>query len=189
MLDIVFGISALVSVVSAMLIVTRRNPVYSVLFMLPFFLALTILFVMLQAPFLAAIQMIVYGGAILVVFLFVIMLINQRPEELREDFSWPVFLSASVLTGMLGGALALFVSRGASAEMEAAFQKDVPPVLAAAPAVKDALEKGGHAQIVFGSVESLAAPLFKTELVPFELASILIVVAILGAVLLAKKKV
>ena len=170
MKDIVFLISAIISVVCAIIIVSRKNPVYAVFFMLPFFLAITVIFVLLQAAFLAAIQMFIYGGAILVLFLFVIMLINLKPAELRDDFSLRPYTLASIGVGMLAGALALFISQGVSPKLELAFKT---PVL----------------NVVFGSIESLASPLFKQELVPFELVSVLIVVAILGAVMLSKKQI
>jgi len=172
--DIVFVISALVLIVTAICIVSQKNPVYSVVFMLPFFLAMTTIFVLLQATFLAAIQMIVYGGAILVVFLFVIMLINLQPDELRDDFSLVPYTVTSVAIGMLGAMIVLFIRYGVTAGMEDAF------------AGKIQSDKSG---IVFGSIESLAIPLFRFQMVPFELASVLIVVAILGAVLLSKKRV
>ncbi len=171
--DLVFAASALVCVVCAICIVSQKNPVYSVVFMLPFFLGMTTIFVLLSATFLAAIQMIVYGGAILVVFLFVIMLINLKPEELRDDFSLVPHTLTSVAVGMLGAIMVLFIKHGVTGEMEIAFR---------APVVR---EKGP----IFGSIESIAIPLFKQQMVPFELASVLIVVAILGAVLLSKKRV
>jgi NADH-quinone oxidoreductase subunit J len=169
MIDTVFLICAAVCILSAVLIVSQKNPVYSVVYMLPFFVSITVVFVLLQAAFLGAIQMIVYGGAILVVFLFVIMLINLKPEELADDFSIWHYSSASVLVGALGALILIYAQRGATPEMETAFAK---PALAQ-----------------FGSMESLAAPLFKQQIMPFELVSILIVVAILGAVLLSKKRV
>ncbi len=181
MIDVAFILAAAVCVLSGALIVSRKNPVYSVVFMLPFFLAMTTLFVLLDAAFLAAIQMIVYGGAILVVFLFVIMLINLKPDELREDFSVVSWFMSCLGAGLLAAVLALFAYKGATDDMEAAFaERDVAP--------------RAH-QTEFGSTQNLAYPMFEKQgkeestLVPFELASILIVVAMLGAVLLSKKKV
>ena len=176
MIDVAFLVSAVVCILTAILIVSQKNPVYSVVYMLPFFLAMTVIFVLLQATFLAAIQMIVYGGAILVVFLFVIMLINLKPEELRDDFAWGPFLTASVATAVLGALMVLFIRHGATAAMEAEFLRPITP---------DPLKAG----VAFGSIESLATPLFKYQMVPFELASVLIIVAILGAVLLSKRRV
>lgn len=172
MQDAAFILSAIVCVLSAAAIVSRKNPVYSVVFMLPFFLGMTTLFVLLSATFLAAIQMIVYGGAILVVFLFVIMLINLKPEELREDFSMKSWFLSCVGAGLLAAILALF-SRATTQEMELGFISKIP--------------ERAHGTI-FGSVENIAYPLFEKQLIPFELASVLIVVATLGAVLLSKKK-
>ena len=179
MTDLVFILAAAVAVLSGIAIVSRKNPVYSVVFMLPFFLAMTTLFVLLDATFLAAIQMIVYGGAILVVFLFVIMLINLRPEELRDDFKLSSYFWATFGAGLLVGVLALFVSRGVSPQMETAFtQKEIA----------ERAEPDGK-PTAFGTAENIAQPLFVKQMVPFELASILITVATLGAVLLSKKKV
>jgi len=167
--DAVFAVCAAVCTVSAVAAVSRRNPVYAVVFMLPFFLGMTTLFVLLQAPFVAAVQMIVYGGAILVLFLFVLMLINLRPEELRDVFApWPWALTAFA-AALLAGVLAVFTRAGVSAELSRAF--------------KSQTAEG------FGSVASLGGPLLRQLLVPFELVSLLIVVAILGAVLLSKKRV
>jgi NADH-quinone oxidoreductase subunit J len=173
--DIVFVISAAVCILSAILIVSQRNPVYSVVYMLPFFLAMTMIFVLLQAPFFAAIQMIVYGGAILVVFLFVIMLINLKPEELRDDFSlWPYIASLLGIV-LLGFGIGMLAKSGATPSLETAFASEIAHANEKAP--------------IFGAAESLAGPLFRQHLIPFELASILIVVAMLGAVLLSKRKV
>ncbi|MGD0093033.1 MAG: NADH-quinone oxidoreductase subunit J [Planctomycetota bacterium] len=167
--DAVFAASAAVCTVSAVAAVSRKNPVYAVVFMLPFFLGLTTIFVLLEAPFLAAVQMIVYGGAILVLFLFVLMLINLRPEELREDFApWPWGLAAFA-AALLAGVLFVFSRAGAGAGQSEAFRS--------APGFE------------FGSAASLGGPLFKQFLVPFELVSVLIVAAIFGAVLLSKKRV
>jgi NADH-quinone oxidoreductase subunit J len=172
--DVLFTISALVCIASAILIVSQKNPVYSVVYMLPFFLGMTMIFVLLQATFLAAIQMIVYGGAILVVFLFVIMLINLKPEELRDDFAFGPYLFTTVGILLLGLGIGLLAKSGVTGDMEGAFGREVATPLSGA---------------VFGSAESLAMPLFKQQMVPFELASVLIVVAMLGAILLSKKKV
>lgn len=170
--DILFTLSAIACIASAILIVSQKNPVYSVVYMLPFFLGMTMIFVLLQATFLAAIQMIVYGGAILVVFLFVIMLINLKPEELRDDFAFAPYLFTTVGILLLGLGIGLLAKSGVTQELETSFASEIPV-----------------STINFGSAESIAGPLFKQQMVPFELASILIVVAMLGAILLSKKKV
>jgi NADH-quinone oxidoreductase subunit J len=168
--DIVFALCALVCVTAAIGVVIQKNPVYSVVCLLPFFLGMTALLVLLQNTFLAAVLMIVYGGAILVLFLFVLMLINLSPEQLRADYSpWTYGLSA-LGVGMLAGAIAVFSRLGTNGDLGRPF--------AAVP-----LEG------TFGSLNSLSRPLFQQFVVPFELISVLIVVAIVGAVLLTKKRI
>ena len=171
----IFLLAGATSFISACVLVSRRNPVYSVIFMLPFFLGLTVIFVLLSAPFLAAMQMMVYGGAILVVFLFVIMLINLRPEELKSDFSTSSYLLPAALAGLLGALVLGFVLTGIPSDspLEEAFARKVEAAASAPP---------------FGSIGNLSLPLFQQFLVPFELVSLLIAVAILGVVVLAKKK-
>lgn len=172
--DVVFLVCAVVCAVSALASVSRKNPVYSVVYMLPFCLGLTALFAMLQATFLAAIQMIVYGGAILVLFLVVLMLMNLKPEELKDDFAAFPYALTALAAAMLGGVLAVFVRHGVSAGLEEAFAK---------PASAPGFDPD------FGSIRNLAGPLFRQQLVPFELVSVLLGAAIVGAVLLARKKV
>src|SRR3954465_11432960 len=104
-IDFVFILAGAVCPFAALKIVSQKNPVYSVVYMLPFFLGMTTLFVLIQATFLAAIQMIVYGGAILVVFLFVIMLINLKPEELKDDSSTVTWTLTTLGAAMLWGAI------------------------------------------------------------------------------------
>jgi len=188
--DLVFILSGAVCLGSAIAIVSRKNPVYSVIFMLPFFLGMTVLFVLLSAPFLAAMQMMVYGGAILVVFLFVIMLINLQPDEIRDDFSFATYGPPVLICGVLGGLLLSFLrlSIPANSPLEQAFAKDVPVERLIEPPLQP-LAGMGKAAPLLGSIDSLSFPLFRQYVVPFELISLLIVVAILGAVILSKKRV
>ena len=186
MSDLAFVVAAFVCLVSACAIVSQKNPVYSVVCMLPFFIGMAVLFVLLQAPFMAAMLMLVYGGAILVLFLFVIMLINLRPEELKDDLTLLSYGSAAILGGLLGGFLLSLVKEGVPAESELARQFSQPIGPISAEELREGVVQKGAA--VFGSAESLSVPLFQQYVVPFELVSILIVVAILGAVMLAKKK-
>ena len=185
--DLVFILSGAVCLGSAIAIVSRKNPVYSVLFMLPFFLGMTVLFVLLSAPFLAAMQMMVYGGAILVVFLFVIMLINLQPDEVRDDFSFATYGPPVLMCGVLGGLILSFLrlSIPADSPLEQAFSKAVP----VERVVEQPLVGMGNTVPQLGSIDSLSFPLFRQYVVPFELISLLIVVAVLGAVILAKKRV
>jgi NADH-quinone oxidoreductase subunit J len=169
---LVFILAAAVSFFSACAIVSRRNPVYAVLFMLPLFLGLATIFVQLSAPFMAAMLVMVYGGAILVVFLFVIMLINLQPEEMKVDFTPGGYLFPAILAGLFGALVLSFALAGIPKEsgLETGFAR-------------------GPAGAQFGSIESLSQPLFERFLVPFELVSVLIVVALLGVVLLGRKRI
>jgi NADH-quinone oxidoreductase subunit J len=169
---LVFMLAAAVSFFSACTMVSQRNPVYAVLFMLPLFLGLATIFVMLSAPFMAAMLVMVYGGAILVVFLFVIMLIDLQPEEMTVDFAPGSYLFPAVLAGLLGALVLSFALTGIPKDsgLEAGFAR-------------------GPASTEFGSIESLSQPIFERFLVPFELVSVLIVVALLGVVLLGRKRI
>jgi NADH:ubiquinone oxidoreductase subunit 6 (subunit J) len=102
------------------------------------------------------------------------MLINLKPDELRDDFNMRSYFLSCLGAALLAAVLVLFLQRGVTPEMEKQF----------------AMELTARAEgSVFGSIESIAYPLFQKQMVPFELASALIVVATFGAVLLSKKRV
>lgn len=164
-MDLVFAVSAGVGIGSALLVVTRRNPVYSAVWLLVCFLSFAVVFLRLAAPFLAAMHVLVYTGAILVLFLFVIMLLNLKEEELGAEYSPLAKGVCALLCAALFAAIALPLVKDASLDAEP------PPVPAD-----------------FGGVESVGMPLFREYAFPFELVSVLIIVAMLGAVVLAKKK-
>ncbi len=157
-----FIILAATAVGSSVAMVTHRNPVYSALFMVVTFAVTAIMFLLLGAPFIAALQIIVYAGAIVVLFLFVIMFLSVKSGALIENRRGPL-LSALVLGGVVAGELAAVVASGTRAGV---FQ----------PATPDG----------FGSVESVAGLLFTRYLIPFEITSVLLVVGMVGAVVLAR---
>jgi NADH-quinone oxidoreductase subunit J len=165
-----FWIFGVIAMVSALVCITRRNPVASALWLVITLFALAAMFVLLDAQFIAALQVLVYAGAIMVLFLFVIMLLNLgRPGP--SDMKGPAgLLVAAVLAGLL-----LFQLRalGSAAPPDAI---QLPPGMVAA------------AQTRQGMVGSVATPLFDTYLIPFEIASLLLLAAIVGAVVLAKRK-
>src|SRR5688500_13888410 len=100
--DPVFLLVSLVAVAGAVLMVTRRNPVYAALWLMQCFIAVAVVFLKLHASFLAAVHVLVYTGAILVLFLFVIMLLNLAPRELGQEHSRPAkLLALGVCAGML----------------------------------------------------------------------------------------
>lgn len=157
-----------VIIVLSLLVVTRKNPVHSVLWMLLLFVHVAALYLFLNAEFIAAIQIIVYAGAILVLFLFVIMLLNLRKEETEKRFhgQWPFSAGIGVI-------LAVF------------FTLIVGKIAVIAPLGQysvDAIKTEGHIMTV-GKV------LYTEFLLPFEIASLVLLVAIIGAVVLAKKRV
>ena len=163
--DIVFIISSAVSVVSALLVVTRRNPVYSAVFLMLSFISFAVLFLNLHAYFIAAMHMMVYTGAILVLFLFVIMLLNLKREELGIEYG---FYNKLLIGSCSAGLCILLVSL--------IYTVDLSP----SSRVMDDN---------FGSIEMVGHSLFADFILPFELLSVLIIVAIIGGIILAKKKI
>lgn len=156
-----FILVALAAVVSALLVVIGKNPVYSVLFLVSTFFNLAILYVMLGAPFVAALQVIVYAGAIMVLFLFVVMLLN-----LREKQDWDVT-----------GQMRRWVGFGVAGAV----------FLVALAAVRGVFDPGSSLQAGMGNAESIGTALFTRFLLPFEVASILLLAAIIGVVTLLKR--
>jgi len=152
----------------SVLVVTRRNPVHSVLWMLLVFVHIAILFVFLNADFLAAMQVIIYAGAVLVLFLFVLMLLDLRAADLerRLQNQWPlgVILATSFLV-LLG----VVLSRS---------RTQVEPGTYTVNFIQSE-----------GNVSTVGKVLFSDFILPFEIASLILLVAILGAVVLAIKKV
>ena len=160
-----FLVIALVAVVAAVGVTWFRNPVHSALSLVATLFCVAILFLSLGAEFLAAVQVLVYAGAIMVLFLFVITLLNplrlEAPDRLRNQ---------AIFAGIL--ALVLMV------EMYFVIQSGV---LAAVPATAPPLPASGN-------VEALGLSLYSTWLVPFEMTSVLLLVAIVGAVVLGRRK-
>src|SRR6185436_7060825 len=106
-IDPVFAVAAAVTVGGGLLVVTQRNPIYCAISMLACFLGLAVIYLRLSAPFLAAIHVLVYTGAILVLFLFVIMLLNLKPDELGVEYPLKVRGLIAVLCGGLFALIAL----------------------------------------------------------------------------------
>lgn len=170
----VFILAASAALVSALAMVIQRNPVYSAIALLVTFLSVAVLFLSLTAPFLAAIHVLVYTGAILVLFLFVIMLLNLQEHEFGAEYPPPVKLSIAAMCASLFAVLAITIIRDPSLDVSI----PEPPVMT----LYD------MENVVFGSVEHIGLVLFNHYGLQFELVSVLIIVAMLGAVVLAKKK-
>jgi len=161
-----FYLVAAVAIIFGFLVIKCQNPVNSAISLVMTFFCLAVFYVMLHAPFMAAIQVLVYAGAIMVLILFVIMLLNLGAETKRR-------YAHSVAGGAFSGLLVLltvlyFVSTGDTVGVQGAMTPEV-------------VEQVGHTELI-------GLALFTDFLLPFELASILLLVAIVGAVVLAKKE-
>jgi NADH-quinone oxidoreductase subunit J len=156
----------------AVLVVTAQNTVHCVLFLVANFLFVAALYVLLGAQFLAVIQVLVYAGGIVVLYLFVVMLVNlKRPPEAHKDprrRSGLGFALAAIVL-VLVGAFAMWGARSARPPAAAA------PTVPAVPAL--------------GNTEQIGWLLYTDYLIPFEVASILLLVAMIGAIVLTKKEI
>ncbi|MDE2982310.1 MAG: NADH-quinone oxidoreductase subunit J [Gemmatimonadota bacterium] len=174
MTDILFILFAVVAVGGAVGVVVGRSPVASLLFMVATLASVAGIYVLFEAHFLAAIQVLVYAGAIMVLFLFVIMLLNLG-HDYRADLrygSWS--LLSLVVVGLTAGVL----MQGFSGDTGAALLENGATVAAAIDAA--VIEKG--------AVGVIADPLFTDYVVAFELMGLLLLVAIVAAVVLAKPR-
>src|SRR5512147_599774 len=161
--QLIFLYFAAVILATAVLTITRRNPVHSVVFMLLLFFHIAGVFVLLNAEFLAAVQLIVYAGAILILYLFVVMLLNVDRESsaARANRFWPWVAAFGVL---IAGEVTVLIARGTfPAETE-------QPV-----------------RIAGAGVRELGVLLYQKYMVPFEVASVILLVGLVGAVMLEKK--
>lgn len=159
-----YGLAGL-AIVSALLVITLKNPVHSAISLIFTLLSLAGLYLMLYAPFVAGVQIILYVGGIMVLFLFVIMLVNVDQAEREERYSrqWPAGLLASAVLG----ALFVFVYvKGSSI---------FPQQVATLPESSN--------------TQQIGLALYRTYMLPFEIASLLLLVAIVGAVVMAKKRI
>lgn len=168
--EILFYVVAALTVAGAVGVVSLRSPVHSALALLFTFLMVAVLFVLRHAEFLAAVQVLVYGGGIMVLFLFVIMLVNVR--KLPADSAFlsgiaPLAVVAGVLVGIL-------VSVGVLLGVLASGHGD-----------------GSHLRmvdgVVVGNTEAVGMVLYTTYLVPFEIVSVVLLVAMIGAIIFGRR--
>ena len=157
-----FYLFSAILLTAAGLVVLSRQPIYSVLSLLVAMFCLASLFIMLGAYFAAALQILLYAGAVLVLFLFVIMLLNLAPESIARVRPWTLRGVGSVVAAWFALEIASLIGRLAS---HASFaQVPAPPT----------------------TVKEIGRALFTTYLLPFELTSFLILAAIIGAITLAR---
>jgi len=164
MLALLFILFAGMAIGCALGVVAQRNPLYSAISLIGVFVSLACLYVMLAAPFIAAVQVIVYAGAIMVLVVFVIMLLNVEEEEHRRTrlkFLLPVAIGLS----------AIFIAEVAFILMTVAPTRVTPAT----------------AGTSVGVTHSIGSQLFTQYLLPFEITSILILMAIVGAMTLARR--
>jgi NADH-quinone oxidoreductase subunit J len=161
---VIFFILAAICVLGAVSLILQRHPIHSALSLIVVMVALAGLYLLMGAEFVAAVQIIVYGGAIMVLFIFVIMLLNAGQEE-RTNFSRLAFYAgvplAVTVTGLIAAAIV-------SSETTAGMTRAAPGTLS--------------------STRTLSTLLFTDFVYPFELTSFLILVAILGAIVLAQRE-
>ena len=166
-----FYLFGLIAIASALTFVTRKSPVAAALWLVNTMFALAALYVMLDAQFIGVIQVLVYAGAIMVVFLFVVMLLNLgHPDEIADiRGKW-----GRIAAGLLGLALLaqIMAMARSSAPASLTMQPVVPP-----EGTRD-----------LNAVATVAAPLFTDNILAFELTSILLLVAIVGAVVVGKRR-
>jgi NADH-quinone oxidoreductase subunit J len=167
-----FYLFAAVAVVASALVIGQRSPIYSVMLLIASFAALAGLYVLLDAPFVAVIQIIIYAGAILVLFLFVVMLLNAPKEAAGR--AQPVVAGPRRAGAVLGAVLA--------AELVWALWR-------AAIAREPVSGGSGVSAAAIDSVRSIGQVLYTDYAFAFEVTSLLILVAMVGAVVLAKRHV
>jgi len=156
---------AFLAVLAAIVVISARNAVISAIWLVVCFVAVAGIYVLLKAPFLAMVQILVYAGAIMVLFVMVIMLLNLD-EEVRQRRKLGLLAALSVLAGLGVGVLILLMT------WKPATQSLVPKTLD---------------PLTFGTTETVGRYLFTTYLLPFEAASVLLLAAIVGAIVLSRR--
>ena len=167
-----FYLFGIIAIASAITFVTRKSPVAAALWLVNTMFALAAMYIMLDAHFIGAIQIIVYAGAIMVVFLFVIMLLNLgQPGDIADARGmWP-----KLIAGAMGLALL--------AQLLVIVRKRLPEQLVPVPATAARpLDEAPDALLAIGT------PLVTTHIIAFEVAAVLLLAAIVGAVVLAKRR-
>ena len=163
--EILFWFLSVLALFSALMVITNKNPVYSVLWLIATFFAISGHYILMNAQFLAIVNIIVYAGAIMVLFLFVIMLMNLNKETEPQKNRWMKIAGA-----VAGGCLMLVL---VAALKDAGDMKD-----------QQALVNAGS----IGLIKNLGKQLFTTYVVPFEISSVLFLSAMVGAVVIGKKE-
>ena len=162
--QILFWFLSVVALFGALMVITSKNPVHNVLWLVATFFAISGHYILLNAQFLAIVNIIVYAGAIMVLFLFVIMFINFNKETEPQKNRWLKMIGA-----IAGGCLLLVL-------VAALKDSDIKQ--------QNAMVSGGN----IGLIKYLGKELFSTYVVPFEISSVLFLSAMVGAVVIGKKE-
>ena len=180
---VLFYVLAIMTLFMAVFVVTARVAVHSALFLIATLVNVALLFILLRAEFVAGVQILVYVGGVMVLFLFVIMLVETRAEEearvqLYTKQTWPAVIVALLL------AVSFYFAMNPA---QGAFR---PPAEAtvATPAATDTVERSsaGAGLYISQDTEQVGDALYRKAALPFEIASVLLLVAMVGAVLLAR---
>ncbi len=155
-----FWIFAIVGVGCGIMVVFQRNPMSSAIYLVVTMLCLAGFYALLAGSFVAVIQVLVYAGAVMVLILFVIMMLNLREETLEREGSMMTW----IIAGLIGLGLVVAVAR------------------------KFPRTPAGTPEPAFGTIEEVGNKLFTVYMLPFELTSVLLLIAIIGAVILAKRR-
>jgi NADH-quinone oxidoreductase subunit J len=164
--QLVFWVCGTLAIVFSLIMILMRNPVHSALSLVVVFISLALLYLLLGAEFLAAVQVIVYAGAIMVLFLFVIMLLNLDDEVKSRGKSFVALKTFSIIGA---GCVLLFLLAGGVFRTFAGMKSVAVPA-------------------AVSNTQAVAELLFTKYLLPFEVTSILLLAAIVGAIVLAGKK-
>jgi NADH-quinone oxidoreductase subunit J len=166
---ITFILTALVAIFAAVMVITRRNPIHSAMFLVLNFLCIAVLYLLLNFQFIAIIQVMIYAGAIMMLVIFVIMLLSVEEEERKRKITVP-------FAQMLGVVLVFILFA----------QLIVGVAVRVLPGEQGEFSPERVAQL--GDIKTIAGLLFTKFLFPFEVASIILLVGIIGAVILSKKE-
>ena len=184
---LVFFIVGTIAVASSILVISMRNPVHSALFLLLTFLCVAVLFVLKSAEFVAAVQVLVYAGGIMVLFLFVVMLINVRhlPDEKVLSNFWRGGFVVGLALFIL---FATVVRKGAYHDPSPNTKKltTVDEKYVASETDKKVVIK--HREVANRNAEAVGMALYTDYLVPFEVASLFLLVAMIGAIVIGKRE-
>ena len=187
--ETLFYVFGTIAIASSLMVIGQRNPVYSVLLLIASFGALSGLYVLLDAPFVAVIQIIVYAGAIMVLFLFVVMLLNAPHEDTEEDLARLGIEPPASSDGQLDANQAAIVyPRIGRGPARFGMVLALGLLVELWWALTKGHETGAFGTAAVSSVASLGRSLYSDYAFAFEVTSVLILVAMVGAVLIARRE-